>query len=155
MTYDKHNTSLDLYQHTHHIPPVKLVALCDSGGFITFNNEFCYLGTVISSDLRDCPDIYWRINQASKAFGSLRSSVFCNEKQLIPIIWCRLFMAIVMDLLLWGCTTPRATNGAATSLNYYTPASQQPAHSTTTRSRPPHQQQKVQLARPCQLIRQA
>ena len=56
--------------------------VCGSGGFITFINEFCYLGTIISSDLRDRPDIDRRINQASKAFGSLRSSVLCNEKQL-------------------------------------------------------------------------
>ena len=79
--------------------------VCDSGGFITFTNEFRYLGTIISSDLRDRPDIDRRINQASKAFGSLRSSVFCNEKQLSPIIRRRLFMAIVVNLLLWGCET--------------------------------------------------
>ena len=79
--------------------------VCDSGGFITFTNEFYYLGTIISSDLRYHPDIDRRINQASKAFGSLRSSVFCNEKQLSPIIRRRLFMAIVVNLLLWGCET--------------------------------------------------
>ena len=79
--------------------------VCDSGGFITFTDEFCYLGTIISSDLRDSPDIDRRISQASKAFGSIRSSVFCNEKQLSPIIRRRLFMAIVMHLLLWGCET--------------------------------------------------
>ena len=79
--------------------------ICDSGGFIAFANKFCYLGTIISSDLRDRPDIDRRINQASKTFGSIRSSVFCNEKQLSPIIRRRLFMAIVMHLLLWGCET--------------------------------------------------
>ena len=79
--------------------------VCDSGGFITFTDEFCYLGTIISSDLRDSPDIDRRISQASKAFGSIRSSVFCNEKQLSPIIRRRLFMAIVMGLLLWESET--------------------------------------------------
>ena len=79
--------------------------ICDSVGFITFNNEFFYLGTIISSDLRDRPDIDRRINQDSRAFGSLGSSVFCNQKQLSPIIRRRLFMAIVMNLLLWGCAT--------------------------------------------------
>ena len=79
--------------------------VCDCGGFITFNNELCYLGTIVSSDLRDRPGIDWRINQASKAFGSLLSSVFCNKKQLSPTIRRRLFMAIVMNLLIWGCET--------------------------------------------------
>ena len=37
----------------------------DSGGFITLTNKFCYLGTIISSDLRYFPGIDWRINQAS------------------------------------------------------------------------------------------
>ena len=68
------------------IQPMLTSSKCDSGGFITFNNEFCYLGIIISSDIRDSPGIDRRINQASKAFGSLRSSVFCNEKQLSPII---------------------------------------------------------------------
>ena len=60
--------------------------VCDSGGFITFTNEFPYLGTIISGDLRDRLDIDQRINQASKAFGSIRSSVFCTKKQLNLII---------------------------------------------------------------------
>ena len=38
------------------------------------SKEFCYLGTIISSNLRDRPDIGWRINQASKACGS-----FCSH----------------------------------------------------------------------------
>ena len=53
----------------------------DSGGFTTFTNKFRYLGTIISSDLRNCPDID-------------RSSFFCNEKQLSPIIRRRLFKAM-------------------------------------------------------------
>ena len=73
--------------------------VCDSGGFITFTNKFYYLGTIISSDLRDHPDIDQRINQASKA------NVFCNEKQLSPIIRRCLFMATIMNILLCGCET--------------------------------------------------
>ena len=48
--------------------------------YMYFNLEFCFIGTIISSDLRDNPDINRRVQQASKAFGSLRSSVFCNRK---------------------------------------------------------------------------
>ena len=68
------------------------------------SDQYSYI-FAISSDHRYHPDIDQMINQASKAFGSLHSSIFCNEKQLSPIIWRRLFMAIVVDLLLWGCET--------------------------------------------------
>ena len=60
--------------------------VCDSGGFITFTKKFYYFGTIISSDCRDRSDIDWRTNQAAKAFDLLRSSFFCNKKQLSPII---------------------------------------------------------------------
>ena len=79
--------------------------VCNSGGFITFSNESWYLGTITSSDLRHCPDIDRRVNQASRAFGSLDSSVFCNQQHLSPIIRRHLFMAIIMNLLLWDCET--------------------------------------------------
>ena len=96
--FPRRNTSIDEMQSN----SADFDLVCDSGGFITFTNEFCYLGTIISSDLRDRPDIDRRINQASKAFDSLRYSVFCNcdEKQLSPIIRRCLFMAIVMNFLL-------------------------------------------------------
>ena len=60
--------------------------ICDSGSTTAFTNEFCYLGTIISSDLRNCPDIDRSINQASKAFGSLSPSACCKEKQLSLIV---------------------------------------------------------------------
>ena len=77
--------------------------ICDSRGFITFNDKFCYFGTIISSDLRDCQDIDRRINQASRAFGSLSSIIFLNQKLLSPIIQYHLFMAIAMHRLLFVC----------------------------------------------------
>ena len=75
------------------------------GEYISFTNQFCYLGTIISSDLSDDADISRRIQQASKAFGSLRDGVFCNRKHLNSKIRRRLFSAIVINLLLWGCET--------------------------------------------------
>ena len=75
------------------------------GEYISFTNKFCYLGTIISSNLSDDADISRRIQQASKAFGSLSAGVFCNRKYLSPKIRRRLFMAIVINLLLWGCET--------------------------------------------------
>ena len=52
------------------------------GEYISFTNKFCYLGTIISSNLSDDADISRRIQQASKAFGSLSAGVFCNRKYL-------------------------------------------------------------------------
>jgi len=49
------------------------------GEYISFTNKFCYLGTIISSYLSDDADISRRIQQASKAFGSLIAGVFCNQ----------------------------------------------------------------------------
>ena len=69
------------------------------GEYISFTNKFCYLGTIISSDLSDDADISRRIQQASKAFGSLSAGVFCNWKHLSPQIRRQLFMAIVISLL--------------------------------------------------------
>ena len=75
------------------------------GEYISFTSKFCYLGTIISSNLSDDADISRRIQQASKAFGSLSAGVFCNRKYLSAKIRRRLFMAIVINLLLWGCET--------------------------------------------------
>ena len=75
------------------------------GEYISFTSKFCYLGTIISSNLSDDADISRRIQQASKAFGSLSAGVFCNQKYLSAKIRRRLFMAIVINLLLWGCET--------------------------------------------------
>ena len=52
----------------------------------------------------DDADISCRIQQASKAFSSLSAGVF-YRKHLSPKIRCRLFMAIVVNILLWGCET--------------------------------------------------
>mmetsp|Transcript_20704 Transcript_20704/g.31651 ORF Transcript_20704/g.31651 Transcript_20704/m.31651 type:complete len:129 (+) Transcript_20704:425-811(+) len=71
--------------------------------YISFTNQFCYLGTIISSDFSDNADISCLIKQASKPFGSLSVGVFCNWKHLSPKVCHCLFMAIVISLLLQGC----------------------------------------------------
>ena len=45
---------------------------------ITFSTHFTYLGSIISSDLSDNADVNNRITKSIKAFGSLRSLIFCN-----------------------------------------------------------------------------
>ena len=85
------------------------------GEYISFTKQFCYLGTIISSDLDDVDISRW-IQQASKAFGSLRAGVFCNRKHLNPNIRRRLFSAILINLLLWGCETLALTKQHQTRL---------------------------------------
>ena len=75
---------------------------CENGGYISFTNKFCYLGSILTPDLSDELDIQRRIQLASQAFGSLRSKVFCN-RSLHSSIRTQLFQAIVINLLLWGC----------------------------------------------------
>ena len=89
---------------------------CKGGGCISFTDEFRYLGSLISCDLTDNSDIQQRIGLASKAFGSLRKEIFCNQS-LKEITRVRLFTAIVINLLLWGCESWKLTAGQRQSLN--------------------------------------
>ena len=89
---------------------------CEGGGCISFTDEFRYLGSLISCDLTDNSDIQQRIGLASKAFGSLRKEIFCNQS-LKEVTRVRLFTAIVINLLLWGCESWTLTAGQRQSLN--------------------------------------
>ena len=74
-----------------------------NGGIITYSKHFKYLGTFISYNLRDDYDIDKRIAAASKAMGALK--LFFNKKEVSTyskyLIF--MFMAIPINLLLWGC----------------------------------------------------
>ena len=71
------------------------------GTTVTYTSEFPYLGSRITFDLDDTRDIDARINAATRNFGAMSnfyraSQVGINEK-------FRVFMAIQVNLLLWGC----------------------------------------------------
>ena len=76
-----------------------------NGGIITYSKHFKYLGTFISYNLRDDYDIDKRIAAASKAMGALE--LFFNKKEVSTyskyLIF--MFMAIPINLLLWGART--------------------------------------------------
>ena len=65
--------------------------ICENreGGFTSFTDSFCYLGSIITPNLlSDDDDIRRRIQLASKAFGSLRTESFCSQS-IGPIILTR------------------------------------------------------------------
>ena len=72
-----------------------------NGGIITYSKHFKYLGTFISYNLRDDYDIDRRIAAASKAMGALK--LFFNKKEVSTYSKYLIFMAIPINLLLWGC----------------------------------------------------
>mgnify|MGYP003333642019 FL=1 len=86
-------------QHNINTSPVKI-----DNGYITYTSNFTYLGSILSSDLDDSTDINNRIKQATRAFGAMSNGIFKNpflsthSKKL-------LYLAIPINLLLWGCET--------------------------------------------------
>ena len=81
-----------------------------------FTDKLCYLRSLISWHLTDDPDVQQLIELATKAFGSIRKEIFCNQslKAVIPV-W--LFTAVVINLLLWSCESWTLTAGQHQNLN--------------------------------------
>lgn len=75
----------------------------DEDTFVDFCKTFKYLGTLISFDLRDDYDIKKRISKASQMMGMLKNvwdDVFVDKETKYLF-----FLAIPVNLLLWGCKT--------------------------------------------------
>jgi hypothetical protein len=70
-------------------------------GFITLTEDFRYLGSIISSDLRDELEITTRIKKASAQIGALRAFFRCPHIQVSTKQ--RVFVAIPVNTALWGC----------------------------------------------------
>lgn len=74
----------------------------DENHYFSFCDNFKYLGTNFTPDLNDSKDIKKRIDQAQRAYYALNQNVLRNNK--IPItLRLRIYNAIVINLLLWGC----------------------------------------------------
>ena len=73
----------------------------DGDGFISFVEQFKYLGTHISQSLDSDLDVGIRIDKASQAFGALRQSTFSN-KDVKPEMKGRIYVALVLGVLLYG-----------------------------------------------------
>ena len=68
---------------------------------VTYTNVFKYLGTLISYDLKDDLDIDVRISAATRNFGAMLD--FYRAPQVSIKAKYSIFMAIQINLLLWGC----------------------------------------------------
>ena len=71
------------------------------GGRITFSLSFKYLGTIIDAFLRDDREIEKRIMSVECSFGAMKE--FYARPEVSVITKYRIFMAIQINLLLWGC----------------------------------------------------
>ena len=82
-------------------------------GFISFTDEFRYLGGIIHSSLTSDADVDARIASASAAFGALRKCFFSN-KDITPQDKGTVYIAICISILLYGsecwCLTEKLFN---------------------------------------------
>ena len=70
-------------------------------GFVSYCRHFKYLGPWMSYNLRDDYDIRMRTEAASKSFAVLRG--FYSRPKVSICSKYLIFMAIQVNLLLWGC----------------------------------------------------
>jgi hypothetical protein len=70
-------------------------------GTISFCQQFKYLGSTVTNDLRDDVEIEIRIKKANAQFGALKSVLLRKTLRLQTKI--NLFNAIVINTALWGC----------------------------------------------------
>ena len=70
-------------------------------GFISFTKEFTYLGSIVSYDLDDYADVTSRIKKASQAMGALK--IFWDSNHVDIGAKVLIYLAIPVNLLLWGC----------------------------------------------------
>jgi hypothetical protein len=72
------------------------------GGNIPFVKQFKYLGSYITSDLKDDFDIDARIKAAGAAFASARKNFFAS-KDIAPVHKGIIFTGLITFILLYGC----------------------------------------------------
>ena len=72
-----------------------------NGYFISFCDNFPYLGTIISSDLKDDTDIKTRIRKARTGFAMMRSVL--TDHRLRQSLRIQLYKQIPLNIALWGC----------------------------------------------------
>jgi len=74
----------------------------DEDRFISYTDEFKYLGSVLQQMLDDKVDIDARIKQAKGQFQAMRKNVFTNKE--IPLSErLRYYNALTINTVLWGC----------------------------------------------------
>ena len=73
-------------------------------GYITYTDTFTYLGSKVTHNLDDRIDVEARKKQATKALGAMMKNVF-NNPHLEVKNKRMLYLAILVNLLLWGSET--------------------------------------------------
>ena len=74
----------------------------DDDNFISSCSTFKYLGSIYTPSMKNTPDIDNRIRKSQHLFFSLNKLVFRN-KDIDIQIRKRVYVAIVVNILLWGC----------------------------------------------------
>ena len=97
---DKKDERISLEQMLYNLSP-ETAEVPMKDGFVTYTENFKYLGSWISFTLRDDIDIERRIASATKAVGALEE--FFDRKEISIRAKYLVFMAIPVNLLLWGC----------------------------------------------------
>jgi hypothetical protein len=82
-------------------PQTARIWVRENKGFIDFTKVFKYLGSLITFDLRDDQDIQRAVNKAYQAMGALKN-IWDNQYMDMKTKYA-FFMAIPINLLLWGC----------------------------------------------------
>ena len=75
-----------------------------NGNLLPETSDFVYLGSYISNTCSNDKEICNRISKASASFGRLRERVYMN-KELLLTTKVRVYEAIVLSILLYGCET--------------------------------------------------
>jgi len=86
-------------------------------GFVLFTKHFKYLGSYLSFTLRDDFDVSMRIVSASKAMGALHSFWKSTEVELFSKYL--MFVAIPLNLVLWGCESWALKESLVDSINVF------------------------------------
>ena len=97
-------------------PETKNFVICKNS-FISFTKYFKYLGSYISFDLDDIYDINSRIKKANQIMGALKF-FWSSEKVDIHAKYL-IYMAVPLNLLLWGCESWATTKKSIRKLEVF------------------------------------
>ena len=86
-------------------------------GTIKFCQQFKYLGSIVSNDLKDETEIKARIKKANGQFGALKNVLLGKTLRLKTKI--NLFNAIVINTALWGCESWSLSCASKQQLEYF------------------------------------
>ena len=73
----------------------------ENNRFVSWTDQFKYLGSIIHSSLTDAVDIRTRRKKAHQAFGTY-ANIYCNKKLKLRVR-VAFYKALVVNVALWGC----------------------------------------------------